>query len=449
MSEIRDPIYGFILPSDNELRIINTKIFQRLRRIRQLAMEYLVYPTAHHTRFEHSLGVFHIASLVADKLLPGTSNKDKRDLIRLSALLHDVGHGPFSHTSEEVLDKYAVLAGATKTEKIHELITTNLIKYDSEMKKLLSPEQIDGIIGLLQGTKVDLSLMRQIVSGPLDADKMDYLLRDSYCCGVKYGIFDLERMLNSLSAIDEKWDKHLGIKSDGVNMLEQYFLAKYYMITQVYFHKIRRVSDAMIVRGLELGIDKDDNEDLKRIFCYKDEGTFFEEYLDNWDDRVIIKLVYSNKESYAKDIFTRLYNRNLFKRVFSKNINEIIFKKETARDNLININRSENSKSQKELEDIIAKSVLKCQEEYVILRVTRIKSVKEMARDGEGSILILNDDFGPPSTFEQESTIFGAINEKLKDIIVEVYAPVEYRDDRDKSEKRLEYEKPIIEILAS
>ncbi len=106
MNEIRDPVHGFITPSDTELKIINSTLFQRLRRIKQLAMAYLVYPGANHTRFDHSLGVYHIASSMAKKLLSKKDEQERR-IVRLAALLHDVGHGPFSHVSEDILDKYS------------------------------------------------------------------------------------------------------------------------------------------------------------------------------------------------------------------------------------------------------------------------------------------------------------------------------------------------------
>ena len=124
MSEIRDPIYGFVTPSDPELKIINAGIFQRLRKIKQLALTNLVYPYANHTRFDHSLGVLHVAGMMADKLLPGRDNEEKRRIIRFTALLHDIGHGPFSHVSEYLLKKYSNMVSEQDTEKIHEKITT-------------------------------------------------------------------------------------------------------------------------------------------------------------------------------------------------------------------------------------------------------------------------------------------------------------------------------------
>lgn len=141
MSEIRDPIYGFIIPSETELKIINTSLFQRLRRIRQLAMAYLVYPGANHTRFDHSLGVYHLACLMTEKLLPQREYDEKRRIIRLSALLHDIGHGPFSHISEDILDKYSGVTNDSSKEKTHEKITAKIIQTDKELEQLLSPNE--------------------------------------------------------------------------------------------------------------------------------------------------------------------------------------------------------------------------------------------------------------------------------------------------------------------
>ncbi|RKY83752.1 HD domain-containing protein, partial [candidate division KSB1 bacterium] len=268
MGEIRDPIYGFITPNETEFKIINTKIFQRLRRIKQLAMAYLVYPGANHTRFDHSVGVYHLASLMADKLLPSKQNEERRRIVRLAALLHDIGHGPFSHVSEDILNKFSDSTSNTSKEKIHEEITAKLIDNNEELKKLISPEDRKSIIGLLNGKNVDITLMKDIVSGPLDADKMDYLLRDSYFCGVKYGVFDLDRMLNTIYFYKENDDKHIAIKYDGINSLEQFVLAKYYMTIQVYRHKVRTLTDSMIIRGLELGMEKDEIDFLNKLYRY-------------------------------------------------------------------------------------------------------------------------------------------------------------------------------------
>ena len=143
---VRDPIHGLIELSEKEVKLINTKAFQRLRRIRQLAMAFLVYPSALHTRFEHSIGVMHIAGRICAELKNRGSNKvtDKAiEQVRLAALLHDIGHGPFSHVSELLLEKYASEHPVTKQnrEKIHEQITVDIIRHDCEINDILCPEQ--------------------------------------------------------------------------------------------------------------------------------------------------------------------------------------------------------------------------------------------------------------------------------------------------------------------
>jgi hypothetical protein len=444
MNEIRDPIHGFITPTDPEVKIINTSVFQRLRKINQLAMAYLVYPGANHTRFDHSLGVYHIASLMADKLLPDKENEDKRQIVRFAALLHDIGHGPFSHISEDILERYAETDDGSSKEKIHEKITMKLINTSEELGNLLSPEEKKKIIGLLSGESVDIPLMREIVSGPLDADKMDYLLRDSYFCGVKYGVFDLERILNTLMHYKEDFAELMGINYDGINSLEQFVLAKYYMMTQVYCHKVRSVSDAMIIRGIELGIEMDKIDFLQNLYCYKDTEEYLDNYLKYWDDRVIIELVFGDKKGYASDIFERLNRRNLFKRIFSKKFKALEIEK-NLKDKLINITNKKNKELRKKLEEKIA-TLVPCEKEYVIVNSFAIKSVREMSRDSEGKIMII-DDKGNKKAFEEESTVFSSIDESMMDMYFEVYTPLEYASQQEKYKKKRELDEKIIEIL--
>ncbi len=136
MNEIRDPVHGFITLQDDELNIINTSLFQRLRKIRQLAMAYLVYPGANHNRFEQSLGVFFVAPKMAQKLFPNDDDKEKIKVIRMSALLHDIGHGPFSHVSERILKKYNYEKFGEDNSDIHEIITWDLIEQNKEISEL-------------------------------------------------------------------------------------------------------------------------------------------------------------------------------------------------------------------------------------------------------------------------------------------------------------------------
>jgi HD superfamily phosphohydrolase len=240
--EIRDPVHGFIHRRSYEQDIIDTRVFQRLRSLRQLALANLVYPGATHTRFDHSLGAFHLAGGLALALAP-KSESDQR-LVRLAVLLHDIGHGPFSHVSEPILRTHAVpgVLSVEEESKIHEMISARIILEDEELGRHLGDTEREKIVGLLAGTFGD-TYLHEIVSGPIDADKQDYLLRDSHFTGVKYGIYDQERLRNTLCVHEENEERVLAISIDGLHTLEQFVLAKYYMTTQVYRHRIPIVAD--------------------------------------------------------------------------------------------------------------------------------------------------------------------------------------------------------------
>lgn len=442
MSEIRDAIYGFIEPTKEDLQIINTPLFQRLRRIRQLACAYLVYPCALHTRFEHSLGVYHLSSIMAKKLLD--KDPDKERIVRLSALLHDVGHGPFSHVSEHILEMFTDTTGS---EKIHENITSKLIETNPEIEKIIGKNKIDQITGLLSGSKMDYSLMKQIVSGPLDADKQDYLLRDSYFCGVKYGVYDYLRLINTFEQYAEGKDRFIGVNEGGIHALEQFILAKYYMTWQVYRHRIRLITDQMIIRSLELGITKDDNEHLKKLYIYKDTNDYLNSYLNWWDDKLINFLVFETKTGYAHNIMKQVYERNLYKQAFSIKIKDYPEISGPSRAILQTIIKKENKPIRSKLESEIAR-ILKTETECTIVNSYMVKSVKELARndDPEGKIIILKQD-GSKKDFEDESTVFQSIDESLNEVYIEVYAPVTFLDNRDRQNKTSAWKGEILEVL--
>lgn len=443
MPEIRDPIYGFIHPSPTELKIINTEILQRLRRIKQLGMAYLAYPGANHTRFDHSLGVLHVASKMAAHLLP----EEQRRLVGMAALLHDVGHGPFSHISEDLLEKYSEIPGSK--DKIHEVITADIIRSDPQLSTILSEDDRKAILSLLKGDHAPLSIMSEIISGPIDADKMDYLLRDSYFCGVKYGVFDIERLLSTLTSFEDQHDLHLAVLYGGVNSLEQFILAKYYMITQVIRHKIRSISDAMIVRGLELGIEADGLKMLHDLYTYEGSSSYLRHYLEYWDEKVVTELLTIHKGSHANILFERLHKRYLFKQVFSEKVKELVFKDENIREILIDITMKSNQGFRKRLEDTISKiPEINCKKEHVIANIIKIKSVKELFRNNEGQVMILkkNNEMKP---FDSESSVLASINESLTDVYFEVYAPLEYASDKDKHEKVAKIARAIRSILGT
>jgi uncharacterized protein len=264
--EIRDPIHGFIYREPTEQGIIDTRVFQRLRRLRQLAFAYLVYPGAVHTRFDHSLGAFHVACRLAEQL---RLDPEECRLVRLAALLHDIGHGPFSHVSEPILERHAnkekVKLGPK--QQVHELVTAQILRTDKELAQWILEKDREKIIAILEG-KSGYSVLHDVVSGPLDADKQDYLLRDSYFCGVKYGVYDIDFLISSLRLHSDAEDKYLAISPNGIYALEQFVLAKYYMKTQVYHHRIRLITDEMVERAISLGIEKDGIPWLKDLYGY-------------------------------------------------------------------------------------------------------------------------------------------------------------------------------------
>ncbi|MDX2151474.1 MAG: HD domain-containing protein [Bryobacteraceae bacterium] len=321
---VRDPIHGFIRLSSDEADIVETPVFQRLRGIRQLAMANMVYPGALHTRFDHTLGVFHVTSLLCKVFK--FSPEDSR-LVRLSALLHDLGHGPFSHVSEGALDFFADrtklegrLQGASQS-KIHELLTQDLLRTDKQLNDLIGKSTINKIVSLLShgyGEKV----LKEVVSGPLDADKQDYLLRDSYFCGVKYGVFDLQQLHRELQVVDDpSQGKQLMIHSDGVHALEQFVLAKYYLTAQVYSHRVRLITDQMIIRAISLGISVDELEELKSLYSYDGSEEFVQRYTA-WDD-ARFSLTFGDEKlagKYCQEIVKRLRQRRLIKQVFESRV---------------------------------------------------------------------------------------------------------------------------------
>lgn len=301
----------------------------------------------------------------------------------------------------------------------------------------------------MSGNNVDYTLMKDIVSGPLDADKIDYLSRDSYYCGVKYGVFDFDRLLNTFSINEDSNDRSIAIKEDGLNALEQFVLAKYYMITQVYSHKVRTMTDAMIIRGIETGIDSDELEFLKVLYFYDKTEKYLDNYLNYWDDRLNVEILSVSKKSFAKEIFQRLYRRNLFKRIFSKNIPDIPGIKEKIRDKLGDINSNENSQLKMNLEEEISNlNQINCEKEFVIVNSVKLKSIWDLFSGQEGNIVVDYQN-SQKKPFEQSSTIFVSMQHEItQNIKFEVYAPLKEMTIRDKYKIISEIEKSIIDLLS-
>jgi HD superfamily phosphohydrolase len=325
--EIRDPIHGLIDVTEIEFAVMNAPEFQRLRRIKQLALADLGFHGAVHNRFGHSVGVMHVASKMAEHLMnPREIKLSKQELqdIRLAALLHDIGHGPFSHISEYLLQHFKpTSAGDGKTEEIHEEISHCIIRHTKSFRNILGEPCIKRVLKILSTEASNADFKHDLVSGPLDADKMDYLLRDSYFTGVKYGVFDLDRLINVLTVVVENKKKRLAARLEGVQAVEQYVLAKYFIAHQVYQHKTRQITDKMITEGVIAAV-KDGNSDLKRLYCYSAKKSYVQEYL-KWDDEKVFQSILgaSKQSSKGHRYFLMLRNRELLSEIANCKVIEL------------------------------------------------------------------------------------------------------------------------------
>ena len=449
---LRDPVHDFVRLTNEEVKVIDAPAFQRLRRIRQLALADLVYPGALHTRFDHSVGVCHVAGMMADELtLDREGDPGVKRLVRLAALLHDLGHGPFSHVSEDALERYAdrtALEPVLKKEKIHELITGDLIRSDPDLIHVLGKRTCDEVAQLLS-TGYGEPALRSMVSGPLDADKQDYLLRDSRFCGVPYGVFDIHQLHRSLKLGGPGGERDLWIKPDGVHAVEQYVLAKYYMTSNVYRHKVRLITDQMITRAITLGIEDEDIAELRSIFAYDGTEEFHRRYVE-WDDcRLLDRFAGDGVHpGLCREMLRRLVERRLLKQVFWARVEE--FGDPQVRDVLASLSRPENDRIRRQLEkevsDLISREMGgNVEPRFVILFAFDIKSVRKSSRDDEGSIMVASAP--DPRSFEQYSTLFKSINEGYKDEYVEVYAPLEAGDRDQRRRLTAKLSQPIRELL--
>jgi hypothetical protein len=345
-------VHGNLQLKNFEVKLVDTPQVQRLRRIKQLGFTYLVYPGANHTRFEHSMGAMFLASKLADHL---DLDDDEKEIVRISAILHDVGHGPFSHVSEAVLD-YS-----------HEIFTSKVIK-ESQIADILS-ESFDPreIIDVINGK----GPLGQIISGELDVDRMDYLLRDSHYTGVAYGVIDVERLIYNM-----KLKKNLVLDIKGVQAAESTLVARYFMYPSVYQHHTTRIVNSMFRRC------------LRKLF---ENGDVVQDKIYEYDDTDIISISRA-KEGFIKEIMIRLDNRDLFKNVFCLKLDEIDYPEE-----IFKISREDIKKYEHEISED-----LDIPADYVIIDVPEYPSFDEMR-----TLVSVDEDIVKLSEI---SSIVGALN---------------------------------------
>ncbi|MGC8673078.1 MAG: HD domain-containing protein [Thermoplasmata archaeon] len=298
---IHDSIHGSIRLEEPLISILETPEMQRLSNVRQLGMNYLVFPGANHTRFEHSLGVSHLAGQIGRFL---SLNDDQIKILRIAGLLHDIGHPPFSHTLEKYIKKRTGLdhveIGAKivngeidiannlswRREKINEIIENNGLD-PREIISIFSEKEENDIFGIRPRKKY----MQKIINGDLDADQLDYLLRDSHYTGVAYGIIDLQRILNTVSIRADD----IVFNEKGLEALESVMVARALMYSSVYFHKTARIAELMLSRAIE---------SLRILDPIN---------LISMNDSELISMLLQS-DGYAKEIGLRIKYRRLFKK---------------------------------------------------------------------------------------------------------------------------------------
>jgi uncharacterized protein len=305
----KDPVHRYVHVRDLAIwDLIGTKEFQRLRRIKQLGTTFLTFHGAEHSRFNHSLGVYEIVRRIIDDVFAGRPewNDDERLLTLCAALLHDLGHGPFSHSFEKVFDFD------------HEEFTRKIILGNTEVNKVLLkvgkdfPEKVAEVIAKTSEKKLVVSL----ISSQIDADRMDYLQRDAYFTGVSYGQFDMERILRVMRPREDQ----VVIKKSGMHAVEDYIMSRYQMYWQVYFHPVSRSAEVILTKILHRA-----KQLFEENYYFKYEPIHFtsifnekvtlEDYL-KLDESVILyyfQIWQEEVDPILSDLCRRFVNRNLFK----------------------------------------------------------------------------------------------------------------------------------------
>ncbi len=310
--EIKDPVHGYVYITAQEKEIIDSYPVQRLRRLRQLAGSEYVYPGANHTRFEHSIGVMYLAGrAVKNPNISQRINEDEAEKVRIAALLHDVGHGPFSHVFEHLLDK--------ELNKTHEDMTLWIIE-NSELENILSKQGYDaeeiGKLAVGRLHKPMKTFLDQIISSSVDVDKLDFVVRDTYHTGAEYGYIDAFRLIQALDVLDEDLAVDLG----ALSALESFIIARIESFKSIYFHRVGRAAQIMLAVAMEKA-----NKELKLTsFKTPEEYLAMDDYtvwtmlkgcrksrgiIENLERRKMLKCAYERtfyeKDTMVSNIFSR------------------------------------------------------------------------------------------------------------------------------------------------
>lgn len=321
--EIKDPVLGYVYFTEAEKNIIDSYPMQRLRRLRQLAGSEYVYPGANHTRFEHSLGVMFLSGKVLEN--PNISklvSDEEVDMCRISALLHDVGHGPFSHVFEHLL--------ISNLEKTHEDITSWIIEKSEVGDKLskmgYKPNDVAALaVGKLH--KPEKAFLDQIISSGVDTDKQDFIVRDSYHTGAEYGFIDVFRLIHALDVLGE----NLAVELGALSALEAFMIARIESFKSIYFHRTGRAAQLMLASAMEkanaeLGLTafKSPEEYLAlddyTVWAALKKCEASKEIINNLENRRMLKCAYEHT-FYGKDtMVSNIFSRESYRRQMQNEI---------------------------------------------------------------------------------------------------------------------------------
>ncbi len=325
---VRDNVHRDIVLDDDISRLVDTRTFQRLRDVKQLATCHYVFPTATHTRFVHSLGAQHLAGVLLEhleKVNPGQITPEDARLVRYAALLHDIGHPPFSHA----LENDRVFANYHHHEKWGRMI---LEDPDNDLRQVLielvGKDGLARMFSILDGT-CEFPVLHDIVSSQLDVDRLDYLMRDQINTGAKIGTFDVFRIFRSLR-IGE--DGHLTVTSSGVAEVESYLMMRYHMYHNVYFHKLNALTTAYVIRALvrarDLVVDGTMTVSVRMNRMLTDENLSVRDYLALTDSLIQAELTafVSHEDRLLSKWATLLASRSgMHKSVRVRNLTEVAF----------------------------------------------------------------------------------------------------------------------------
>jgi HD superfamily phosphohydrolase len=364
---VRDPIHGNIKIKDFYIGLLESPEIQRLYNIKQLGFAHLVFPGAHHTRLEHSLGVYKIVSLISEFL---QMNEDEKNLVTCAAILHDIGHGPFSHTLESILLEKFGVDHIDLTEKLilgeYDIFEKNEKSFihGFEVNHILNDQNLDlkEIIKIIRGETIKKPYLSQILNSTIDADQVDYLIRDAYYTGVAYGLIDIERLLQTLRIYEDK----LIIDKKGVSVIENILMSRALMYSSVYFHKTVRIAELMLSKAIELITDFEPFDFFKMT-----------------DGEILNSL--KKMGDFQYEIITRLKYRNLFKQAF------VASKYELDPDKIKHIKKLEDVENRRKIEAELEQS-LGIEKGHVIIDVPYIDLIKAEPRINMTDISVIDKD---------------------------------------------------------